>query len=156
MIKSIRFVVLLTIVCLALPGASSGEYLKRERISLPEDVKAIFLAQMLGHMVALDGIVSALGRGQYGIAADIAATEMGGPRLSDTGGKEGPGLGIGKHMPPKFRAISGDFKKAANDFAALARGMPKAPSGDQQRALVAELGQITKQCRICHDTFQVD
>lgn len=156
MIKPIRTILLLAALCLAAPGASGDEYMKRERISLPEDVKAIFLAQMLGHVVALDNVVTALGKGDYEAAAKIAASEMGSPRLTATGGLTGPGLGIGEHMPEKFHTIAGNFRDAANDFAALARSLPKTPSNEQHRALAVALGNITTQCRICHDTFQVE
>ena len=156
MIKPTRIALLLAALCLAVTPAFGDSYLKRERIGLPDDVKAIFMAQMLGHVVALDGVVTALGQGDYAGAAEIAATEMGSPRLADTGGKTGPGLGVGEHMPERFRVIARDFRAAANDFAALARTMPRTPSDGQHRALAAALGAITTQCRICHDTFQVE
>ncbi len=143
-------------LCLAAPTALGDQHLRRQPISLPKDVKAIFLAQMLGHVVALDGLVTALGKGDYQAASDIAASEMGSPRIADAGGTEGPGLGIGKHMPDEFRAIAKDFNTAANDFAALARSMPAEPTAEQHRALAASLSGITKQCRICHDAFRVE
>ncbi|MDJ0895532.1 MAG: hypothetical protein QNJ92_10370 [Alphaproteobacteria bacterium] len=156
MTKPTHVLLLLAGLCLAAPTALGDQHLRREPISLPKDVKAIFLAQMLGHVVALDGVVTALGKGDYQAASDIAASEMGSPRIADTGGTEGPGLGIGKYMPEKFRAITKDFKSAADDFAALARSMPAEPSAEQHRALAASLSGITKQCRVCHDTFRVE
>ncbi len=154
--KPARIILLMAGLSLATSAALGDQHLRREPISLPKDVKAIFLAQMLGHVVALDGVVSALGEGNYQTAAEIAAAEMGSPRIADTAGTEGPGLGIGKHMPEEFRAIAKDFNTAADDFAALARTMPAEPSADQHRALTASLSGITKQCRVCHDTFRVE
>ena len=53
--------------------------------------------------------------------------------------EQGPGLGVGQHLPAEFRAISRRFRTAADEFADLARGMPDAPSAEQQQALAAAL-----------------
>ena len=152
--------VLLAAVCLAGLQSSAQQYPRREPVALPADAKAIFLAQMLGHMVGLDGVIRALGRGEYAAAAEIAGTELGTPRFQDaeTGQSHepGPGLGIGQHLPAEFRAISKRFRKAADEFAGLARGMPDAPSAEQQQALAAALSRITNQCRICHDAYRIE
>ena len=132
----------------------------RVPITLPADSKAILLAQMLGHMVGLDGIVTALGQGDYDAAAKIASTELGTPRFQDASASrkkaQGPGLRIGQHLPAEFREIGGRFRSAANAFADLARSMPDKPSGVQQQALTAALSKVTNQCRICHDRFRIE
>lgn len=134
----------------------------RQPVELPPAAEAIFLAQMLGHVVALDGVVSALAARDYGGAADIAAAEMGVPRAAgrDASGatetaESGPGLGLGQYLPEEFLAIGDRFHSAANDFAALARTMPAEPSADQHGQLLEALAQITHQCRDCHDRFTV-
>ncbi len=152
--------VLLAAVCLAGLQSSAQQYPRREPVALPADAKAIFLAQMLGHMVGLDGVITALGRGEYQSAAEIAGAELGTPRFQDAEAgqsrDQGPSLGIGKHLPAEFRAISKRFREAANDFADLARTMPDDPSAGQQQALAAALSRITNQCRICHDAYRIE
>ena len=138
---------------------SAQQYAQREPITLPADAKAIFLAQMLGHVVGLDDVVTALGESNYKAAAEIASTELGTPRFQDTEGQapdQGPGLGVGQYLPQKFRAISWRFRKAANEFAELASGMPNSPSAEQQQAAIAALSKITNQCRICHDSYRIE
>ena len=131
---------------------------QRQPVILPADAKAIFLAQMLGHMVSLDAIVAALGKGDYPAAANVAAVDLGVSRFQDAGAgaPKGPGLGIGKHLPEEFRAIGGRFRQAANDFADLARTMPAAPDGTQQRELFAALAAVTRECRVCHDSYRIE
>ncbi len=151
---------LLAAVCLASLQTWAQQYPRREPVALPADAKAIFLAQMLGHMVGLDGVITAVGRGEYKSAAEIAKTELGTSRFQDAeagqSGEQGPGLGIGQHLPAEFRAISRRFREAANEFADLALAMPVDPSSEQQRALAAALSKITNQCRICHDAYRIE
>lgn len=134
----------------------------RQPVELPPAAEAIFLAQMLGHVVALDGVVSALAAGNYAGAADIAAADMGVPRGEgrDASGatetaESGPGLGFAQYLPEEFQAIGDRFHTAANDFAALARTMPAQPSAAQHGELLDALARITHQCRDCHDRFTV-
>ncbi len=151
---------LLAAVCLASLQTWAQQYPRREPVALPADAKAIFLAQMLGHMVGLDGVITAVGRGEYKTAAEIAKTELGTPRFQDAEAgqsrEQGPGLGIGQNLPAEFRAISRRFREAANEFADLALAMPVDPSSEQQRALAAALSKITNQCRICHDAYRIE
>jgi hypothetical protein len=158
MTKKILGVLLLAAFCLISLQTSAQQYPRRESITLPADAKVILLAQMLGHIVGLDTVITALGRGDYKFAAEVASGELGTPRFQDADvgqdQDQGPNLGIGQHLPAEFRAISRRFRKAANEFAELAHGMPDAPSTEQHQALAAALGKITNQCRICHDSVQ--
>ena len=55
-------VFLIASVCLSGTALLGQEQQRRQSVTLPADAKAIFLAQMLGHVVSLDGIVTALGQ----------------------------------------------------------------------------------------------
>ena len=160
MMKKVLGMLLLAAFCLVSLQTSAQQYPRRESVTLPADAKAILLAQMLGHIVGLDGIITALGQGEYESAAEIASTELGTARFQDaeTGQnqEQGPGLGIGQHLPAEFRAISRRFRKAAIEFADLARGIPDVPSAEQQQALATALSKITNQCRICHDSYKIE
>ena len=138
--------------------ALAEDYPRREPVTLPADAKAIFLAQMLGHMVALDTIVVALGKGDYAVAAEVAEADLAVPRFqkSGDGEAEGPGLGIGKHLSDEFRAIGQRFRAASGDFAEIARGLPGDPSAGQMRMVTKALGRITTECRICHDSYRIE
>ncbi len=141
-------------ICVSLPAQEQRQV--RRSVSLPADVKAVFLAQMLGHVVALDGVVTALGHGDFRRAAEIAESEMGVPRGSMPVSSEGPGLGLGKHLPEEMREIGGRFHAAAREFASLARSLPATPSTQQHQALLAALSRVTNECRACHDRFRID
>ena len=158
MTKTIFGVILLAATCLVWQPVLAQDQLRRQPVTLPADAKAIFLAQMLGHMVALDAVITALGRGDYAAAAEVAANEIAVPRFQDAGGgsDSGPGLGVGEHLPEAFRAIGKRFRSAAGDFAETARAMPAAPSGAQQQAVIAALGEITNECRACHDAYRFE
>jgi cytochrome c556 len=159
MTKKILGMFLLAAFCLVNVQISAQQYAQRKSITLPADAKAILLAQMLGHVIGLDDVVTALGEGNYKVAAEIASTELGTPRFQDAEGQspdQGPGLGVGQYLPQKFRAMSWRFRKAANEFAELASRMPDSPSAEQQQALIVALGGITNQCRICHDAYRID
>lgn len=150
------------VVALAMSEGIAQEAGSRRPVELPPDAEAVFRAQMLTHIVSLDGIVAALGKGDYGTAADIAAAGMGvargeGDDLSGAkaGGEPGPGLGLGRFLPAEFLAIGQRFHGAANDFAAAARAMPAEPSPAEQQALMAALGKVTAECRTCHDSFRL-
>jgi len=160
MTKKILATLMLSAFCLVSLQVPANSPPKRVPITLPADSKAILLAQMLGHMVGLDAIVTALGQGDYAAAATIATTELGTPRFQDASGNQkkaqGPGLRIGQHLPAEFREIGARFRSAANAFADLARSMPAKPSGAQQQALMAALSKATNQCRICHDRFRIE
>lgn len=138
--------------------ALAEDYPRREPVTLPADAKAIFLAQMLGHMVALDSIVVALGKGDYAAAAGVAEVELAVPRFqrSGDGEAEGPGLGIGKHLPAEFRAIGKRFRAASGALAELARSLPSDPSAGQVQMVAKALGRITTECRICHDSYRIE
>ena len=158
MTRTILTSLVLATACLVWAPTTAKEPPRRQPVTLPADAKAIFLAQMLGHMVALDAVITALGRGDYATAAEVAGNELAVPRFQDADGGtgSGPGLGVGQHLPEAFRAIGKRFRGAAGDFAAAARAMPAAPSGTQQQALMAALGKVTNECRACHDAYRVE
>ena len=132
------------------------DYPRREPISLPADAKAILLGQMLGHIVSLDDVITALGEGKYARAAEIASDQLGSPRFQGDNTEQSPNLGIGKHLPEEFREISKRFRLAADEFSALAGSMPSAPSAQQQQALFTALGKITTECKVCHDSYRIE
>jgi len=153
-------ILLLASLCLSSSGLLAQEQQRRRSVTLPADAKAIFLAQMLGHVVSLDGIVTALGEGDYVAAAQIADAELGVARFqknaSEQKKSEGPGLGIGSYLPEDFRATSLRFREVSTEFAALARNMPRQPSSEQHQSLMVALSKMTNQCRICHDSYRVE
>ena len=132
--------------------ASAEDYPERKAVTLPADAKAIFLAQMLGHVVSLDAIVTALGKGDYAAAA-AAADEMGVPRFQEG---EGPALGLGEHLPEDFRAIGLEFRQASIAFAEQARNLPSEPSASDLQSLMGGFAEVTNACRSCHDSFRIE
>lgn len=154
--KKIVAVIFSVIVGLICVQTFAQDYPRRNPISLPADAKAILLGQMLGHIVSLDDIVTALGKGDYAMAAQVASDQLGTPRFQKDNSEQGPGLGIGEYLPEEFREISKRFRSAADDFATLAASMPSTPSGEQQQALFAALSKITNECKTCHDSYRIE
>lgn len=154
-------VLVLAVLLASAPSASSDELPTRRPVELPPDAKAIFMAQMLGHVVSLDAIVTAIAEGDFDAAAGVARQEMGVPREGGDDAAQsaddvlGPGLGLGEYLPDDFKAIGVRFHEAANRFAEVAAGMPAEPSTADHRALIGALAGITHQCRDCHDQFTV-
>lgn len=139
----------------------AAEQITPASVELPAEIKAVFLAQMLGHVVGLDTIMNALANQNYKGAAVAARTAMGVPRgegddLSGSvkGGQPGPGLGIGKHLPKAMKAIGARFHKAANSFADLADKVGESDKIDHI-AIYQALSKVTNQCRDCHDRFTI-
>jgi|GEM_PF-6018684 len=148
------------VVALACQQVLAQQNPQRQPVTLPADAKAIFKAQMLGHVVGLDAVISALGEGDYKAAAELASTELGTRRFQESAAAksrdQSPGVGVGQYLPDDFKTISARFRQAADEFAELAGGMPAVPSSVDQQALFAALAKITNECRICHDAYRVD
>ena len=151
-------IIMLTGLCLVNLPIAAQQPQQRVSLTLPNNVKAIILGQMRGHIIALDEVITALGHGDYKGAGKIANTQLGVQRFQiDAHAKgQGPNLDIGKHLPVKFRMISQDFRNAGNRFALISQKMPKNPTSDQHQALYGALSEITHQCSICHDAYKID
>ena len=151
-------IIALTGLCLINLQTSAQQPQHRETLTLPAAAKAIILGQMRGHIDGLNAIITELGRGDYKGAGKIASSELGVPRFQDSGEAkdQGPGLGVGQHLPVRFRMISRDFREAANRFSKLAQDMPKEPSQGQHQALLEALSHVTNQCSQCHDSYKIN
>lgn len=142
---------------------AADDFPRREPVTLPPDVEAVFRAQMLTHVVSLNDILTALAAGEYEKAAEVVDGGMGIARgagadltgATQPGGPAGPGLGYGRHMPERFLELGSRFHQAANEFAAVARTLPAEPSAGDHRDLLAALANVTTQCAACHDSFVV-
>lgn len=151
------------LVGLVTVGAASAQDV-RKPLEMPAEVEAIFKAQMLGHVVSLDAIVTALGEGDYEAAASAAEEGVAVRReegadasgSATVGGAPGPGVGIAAYVPESFMVIAHDFRDAGARFAEQARAMPAVPTDGDHRALMQAFADVTNQCRICHDRYVLD
>ncbi len=140
----------------------------RQKVDYPDEVKAKFLANMRDHLESLADIAEALSQAQYARAADIADTELGmnsqgatACRPSAQGKSMHPmmdGAGqdhlMAQRMPAEMRKLGQNMHRAANEFAEVARKAEQ-PSGSPAAASAA-LGNVIKQCTICHAAFRVN
>ena len=151
-------IIMLTGLFLVNLQTSAQQPQHREELTLPAASKAIILGQMRGHIDGLDAILTELGRSNYKGAGKLASYDLGVPRFQDHGQAkgQGPGLGVGQHLPIGFRMISRDFRAAANRFAKLAQDMPDKPSQKQHQNLYEALSQVTNQCSKCHDSYKIE
>lgn len=156
-----RYVVIrsrLAALCIAfftlLVGAAALAQVERQSIDMPNDIKAILKAQMRGHVSSLSKIVSAIGESDFNRAAEIAQAGMGVVRM-DKAGKQGPGVGIGKHVPVGFKEIAKQFHKAAGDFARISKAMSQEPNREEYQRLMRALGKVTSSCGNCHGKYRI-
>lgn len=139
------------------PSSLAADYPTRTPVTLPADVKAIFLAQMLGHVVSLDAVMTALGTGDYATAAEVARSELAVSRFQKSAGEgQDQQLGVGEHLPEAFRAIGIRFREASQAFAEAAAAMPDAPSAAELQALIGRFAKVTNACRDCHDSYRIE
>jgi hypothetical protein len=157
----------------------------RQAVTLPENIKANFLAEMRGHMGNLDDILTALSENDFKEAADIADIKMdfghmmwqgmseqgmspeqimamkkkmkgmGRMHGQGAGQGQGAGAGMGRFMPEDFRAMGQGFHQAASEFAIKARAAGSKPSAQDFGIVLGALEEVTAVCRGCHDAFRI-
>ena len=140
-------------------GEASGGPIERTAIDLPPMVRDQFLYNMRDHLMALSEIQTALAKGDFENAADIAAHRLGlnassSAACSMDGHKARPGdnSALSKYMPEKMHRIGFEMHSAADQFAAEAR--EAAATRDYGKA-IASLSLVTKQCVACHSSFKL-
>lgn len=153
-----------SLILLQLTAVSHAEEkIDRKTIAMPSAAKVVFLAQMQGHVIGLDGILVALADHDLLKAAAIARESMGVPRGkgddlsgSISGSEAGPGLGFGKYLPEGMKEIASRFHKVAITFADLAESTTVPPDVVDQTQLIKALSAVTTQCRACHERYAVE
>jgi hypothetical protein len=130
------------------PGATEGASSDaRQVVHFPEAMRIHTLANMRDHLLALQEIEEALGRGAVDKAADIAEQRLGMSSLRTHGAQD-----IAPFMPEGMQRIGTEMHRAASRFSVVARDA--GATGDIQPTLSALAG-VMAQCVACHSTYRV-
>lgn len=129
-------------VCMNQSGAAGED--GRIKVNLPPMMKDHMLGNMRDHLQAVNEIQSALAKGDYEKASDIAETRIGMSSMAAHNASH-----MAPFMPEGMRNIGTEMHHAASRFAMTAQ------EGDLSRSLEA-LSKVTDQCVACHMTYRVN
>ena len=119
----------------------------RQPVTMPAPMQEHMLANMRDHLTAIGEIQTALAKGNYSQAADIAEQRIGMSSLQSHSASH-----MAPYMPKAMQDIGTNMHRAASRFARTAQ--EAAVSNDLPRALRA-LGELTQQCVACHGGFKL-
>ncbi|SCA55156.1 conserved exported hypothetical protein [Candidatus Terasakiella magnetica] len=169
----------LGIVVLSLIFSFQASADEREVITIPSEIKALFLGEMRTHLDNLNEITLAVASGDFKSAAFVAKNKMGfghsvreimtvqgkseeeiEEKLAQLRKKHGtsdhPGRGMGRYMPEEVRELGRAFHKAAEHFANVADTVKNPPTvADYQRVFTA-LSETIDVCSACHSSYRVE
>jgi len=129
----------------SLPAAAADD--ARQPVTMPAPMQEHMLANMRDHLTALSEIQTALAKGKYSQAADIAEQRIGMSSLQKHGASH-----MAPYMPKAMQDIGTNMHRAASRFGRTAQ--EAAVGNDLPRALGA-LGELTRQCVACHASFKL-
>lgn len=124
------------------PGAD-----QRQLVRFPDALREHTLANMRDHLLALQEIQDALGRGQENLAAQIAERRLGMSSLSLHEAHE-----VAPYMPQGMQDIGTNMHRNASRFAVEAQN--SGATGDLKPALEA-LSKVTSMCVGCHAGYRL-
>jgi hypothetical protein len=134
-------------VCLITLGSglanADGESDGRTLVPMPEMMKQHMMGNMRDHLLSIQEIIAAMGKGKLDEAADIAESRIGMSSLAAHGAAH-----MAPFMPQPMQDIGTEMHHAASRFAIVAR------EGDNLRALES-LSKVTQQCVACHAAYRI-
>lgn len=119
----------------------------RVAVEMPDMMKSHMLANMRDHLLTLSEIQSALAKGEYDVAADLAEKRLGMTSLESHGAAHMAGF-----MPKGMQEIGNNMHRAASRFAV------KAQEAQVTRDLPSALGAlsaVSQQCVACHAGYRL-
>jgi hypothetical protein len=128
---------------LSVGHASTADVNAREMVPLPDMMRQHMLGNLRDHLAALQEIQSALARGDFDRAGEIAEQRIGMSSLVAHHAAQ-----MAPYTPEGMRAIGTEMEHAASRFAMTAQ------EGDLARALEG-LSKVTEQCVACHSAYRV-
>ena len=128
-------------------GAMNHGTDQRQFVRFPDQLREHTLANMRDHLLALQEIQEALGRGKEDLAAQIAERRLGMSSLSLHGAHE-----VAQYMPQGMQDAGTDMHRSASRFAVEAQNA--GVTGDLKPALEA-LSKVTAACVGCHAGYRL-
>ncbi|AMN43719.1 hypothetical protein [Rhodoplanes sp. Z2-YC6860] len=119
----------------------------REFVRLPDALREHTLTNMRDHLLALQEVQEAIGRGQEEAASRLAEQRLGMSSLSLHGAQE-----IAKYMPQGMQDIGTQMHREASRFAIEVQN--SGVTGDLKPALAA-LSKVTGACVACHSAYRL-
>ena len=116
----------------------------RTRVEFPDMMKTHFLGNMRDHLQTISEIQTALAKGEFDKAGDIAESRIGMSSLASHHAAQ-----MAPFMPKGMQSIGTAMHHAASRFAMTAS------EGDLPRSLDA-LSKVTEQCVACHISYRVN
>lgn len=141
MIKKNGFATLLCLAFLYTPIVAHGD--SRQFVEMPEMMQKHMMTNMRDHLAAINEILSSMGNGDLGKAADIAEMRLGVSSLDSHNADH-----MGKFMPGGMREAGTSMHKAASRFALVAE------EGDLLNSYKV-LSEVTSSCVGCHAAFRI-
>ena len=128
-------------------GAAGKAKDSREFVRFPDALREHTLTNMRDHLLALQEIQEALGRGQEDAAGRIAEQRLGMSSLGLHGAQE-----VAKYMPQGMQNVGTEMHRNASRFALAAQNA--GVTGDLKPALEA-LSKVTAACVGCHAAYRL-
>lgn len=128
-------------------GAAGNDKDQREFVRFPDALREHTLANMRDHLLALQEIQEALGRGQEDVASHVAEQRLGMSSLNLHGAHE-----VAKYMPQGMQDVGTTMHRSASRFAIEAQNA--GVTGDLKPALKA-LSTVTAACVGCHSAYRL-
>ena len=132
-------------------GAAGSQYApavdQRVPVTFPVELRDHALANMRDHLLALQEIQGALGKGAFDSAADVAERRLGMSSLAVHGAHE-----VAKYMPKSMQDAGTSMHRSASRFAVAA--LDSAVTNDVKPALSA-LAEVTANCVACHAAYRL-
>ena len=175
----------LTFVFLVVFSVGNAVADNRERLNVKPEIQEQLITNMRVQFAHIDDILFALGEGDFGAAADIAAMRMtighsrweqmleDGATLTDIQAERdkfmklsseeraalettaGHGGGLGRHMPADFRSMGQAYHEAAGNLAEVLRAAGTPPRAEDYKAAIEALEEVTAACMSCHETYRI-
>ena len=136
---------LIALSLLIMPVHAAEDF--RVAVEMPDMMKSHMLANMRDHLLTLSEIQSALAKGEYDVAADLAEKRLGMTSLESHGAAHMAGF-----MPKGMQEIGNNMHRAASRFAVKAQEAQV--TRDLPRALGA-LSEVSQQCIACHAGYRL-
>ncbi len=119
----------------------------RQEVRFPPELREHTLENMRDHLLTLQRIQEALGKGAFDSAAEIAEARLGMSSLRLHGAHD-----VARYMPAGMQAIGTAMHKSASRFAIEATNA--SATGDV-RAPISALAGVTAQCVACHAAYRL-
>ena len=128
-------------------GTAGNDKDSREFVRFPNSLREHTLANMRDHLLALQEIQEAIGRGQEDVASRVAEQRLGMSSLGLHGAQE-----AAKHMPQGMKDAGTEMHHSASRFAVAAQNA--GVTGDLKPAIEA-LAKVTAACVACHASYRL-